>query len=331
MIITKTPFRLSFFGGGTDYPAHYLKHGGSVLATSINKYCYITCRILPPFFEHKFRIAYSKIENAKTIDEINHPSVKGVLNYLKIDMGLEIHHDGDLPARSGLGSSSSFTAGLLNAIHAINGRMISKYDLAMQTIEVEQDVIGENVGSQDQVTAAMGGFNRVNFNVDGTIEVKPIILPRERKENLNDHLMMLFSGVSRNSQSITVKKIDNIKKKSQDVSRLGEMVDESLSILTNPDCDIAEFGRMMDEAWKIKRGISSNISNDFIDDIYKTAKDNGAIGGKLMGAGGGGFMALFAPPDRHEHIRNALSNFVHVPFKFEQQGSTVCVYEPQGF
>lgn len=331
MIITKTPFRLSFFGGGTDYPAHYHEHGGEILATSINKYCYISCRVLPPFFDHKFRIAYSKIENARTIDEINHPAVRGVLNYLNVTKGLEIHHDGDLPARSGLGSSSSFTAGLLKAVHAIHGKMISKYDLAMQTIDVEQNVIGEKVGSQDQVMAAVGGFNQVVFNVDGSIEIKPVIISSERKNELNDHLLMFFSGISRNSQTITEQKIVDIKKKPSDVSVLGEMVHEALSILTAPERDILDFGRLMDEAWKIKRGLSSNISNETIDTIYNTAMENGAIGGKLMGAGGGGFMTFFAPPERHQDILNALAGFVHVPFRIEQGGSTICVYEPNGF
>lgn len=331
MIITKTPFRLSFFGGGTDYPAHYREYGGQILATSINKYCYISCRVLPPFFDHKFRIAYSSIENAQTIDKIQHPAVRGVLNYLNVTKGLEIHHDGDLPARSGLGSSSSFTAGLLNAVHAIHGKMISKYDLAMQTIDVEHNVIGESVGSQDQMMAAVGGFNRVVFNVDGSIDIKPVIISNKRKNELNDHLLMFFSGISRNSQTITKQKIANIKKRPSDVLALGKMVHDALSILTAPDRDIMDFGLLMDEAWKIKRGLSSNISNETIDEIYQTAMDNGAIGGKLMGAGGGGFMSFFAPPERHQDIISALAGFVHVPFRFEQGGSIICVYEPNGF
>ena len=331
MIITKTPFRISFFGGGTDYPAHYLEHGGQVLATSINKYCYISCRVLPPFFDHKFRIAYSRIENTKTIDDINHPAVRGVLSYLNVSQGLEIHHDGDLPARSGLGSSSSFTAGLLNAVHAIQGKMVSKYDLAMQAIEIEQNVIGEKVGSQDQVMAAIGGFNHVLFNVDGSIHVKHVVVSNEKKNLLNDHLLIFFSGISRNSQSITQQKLINIVNKPADVAVLGEMVEEALSILGAQNNNILDFGYLLNEAWKLKRALSSNISNDTIDMIYKTAMDNGAIGGKLMGAGGGGFICFFAPPERHQHIRNALANFIHVPFKFEKGGSTICVYEPNGF
>lgn len=331
MIITKTPFRLSFFGGGTDYPAHYLEHGGAVLASSINKYCYISCRILPPFFDHKYRIAYSKIENAQNINEIEHPSVKAVLSYVNHDMGLEIHHDGDLPARSGLGSSSSFTVGLLSAIHALNRRMVSKYELAMQAIEVEQNVIGEKVGSQDQVLAAMGGFNLVQFNQDGAITVNPVIMSPERKTDLNNHLLLFFSGVTRNSQTITPQKISDIKNKKNDLFEMRNMVDEGLKIISSEERDICDFGRLMHESWMLKRSISSNISTDLIDDMYTTATNNGALGGKLLGAGGGGFIAFFAPPERHEKIKRALSSYIHVPFRFDNDGSTVCVYEPNGF
>lgn len=329
MIITRTPFRMSFFGGGTDYPAHYREHGGSVLASSINKYCYISCRKLPPFFDHKYRIAYSKIETTKHINQIKHPAVKGVLNYLGIKDGLEVQHHGDLPARAGLGSSSSFTAGLLNSIHALNGRMVSKYDLAMQTIDVEQNIIGEKVGSQDQVIASVGGFNKVNFLKDGTITVKPVIMTEDRKETLNSHCLLFFSGVSRNSQSITEEKIKKIKAKPSEVIELGNMVEEAISIINSDTC-ISKFGELLHEAWMLKRSISQNISTNLIDCIYQTARENGALGGKLLGAGGGGFILVFASPERHGKIIEALPNLVHVPFKFETEGSTVCVYEPNG-
>ncbi len=330
MIITKTPYRMSFFGGGTDYPEHYLEHGGAVIATSINKYCYISCRALPPFFDHKYRIAYSKIETTRNVDEIRHPAVKGVFKYLGIEDGLEVQHHGDLPARSGLGSSSSFTAGLLHSIHALNGKMISKFNLAMQTIDVEQNVIGEKVGSQDQVSAAVGGFNQINFDQDGSITVKPVVMTKERKEALNDHLLMFFSGISRDSQSITEQKIANIKKKTPHMLELGKMVEDSLSIINSKSC-ISEFGRLLHEAWVLKRSISRNISTNLLDSIYQTARENGALGGKVLGAGGGGFMVIFAPPEEHAKIKHALSHLVHVPFKFETGGSTVCMYEPNGF
>ena len=287
-------------------------------------------QIIASFFDHKFRIAYSKIENAKDIRGIEHPAVRGVLGYLNVENGLEIHHDGDLPARSGLGSSSSFTAGLLNAIHATQGRMISKYELAMQTIHVEQNIIGENVGSQDQVLAAMGGFNRVVFNKDGVIDVLPVIMEEARKKLLNDHLMMFFSGISRNSQTITSQKINKIREKPDDVIKLGQMVDEALKILSNPKRDIIEFGNLMHEAWCIKKSISNNITTDLVDSMYEKARANGAVGGKLMGAGGGGFMVLFVAPEKQNKVRQALNGFVHVPFQFDKTGSSICLYEPQG-
>jgi D-glycero-alpha-D-manno-heptose-7-phosphate kinase len=329
MIITKTPFRLSFFGGGTDYPEHYLEHGGAVLGTSINKYCYITCRNLPPFFDHKYRIAYSVIENAKSISEIKHPAVKGVLNYLKINTGLEIHHDGDLPARSGLGSSSSFTAGLLNAIYALNGKSVSKFNLAMETIHVEQNLIHEKVGSQDQVLVSMGGLRIVRFNQDAKISSTPVIITSERKKSLADHLLLFFTGITRDSQKITEK--HDIAGKRNDLIEMHKMVDQGAKILNTQERDITDFGRLMHESWLIKRGISENISSEFIDGLYQKALDNGAVGGKLLGAGGGGFLAIFAKPEKHKGIRTALSNLVHVPFSFDTDGSTVCVNEPQGF
>lgn len=331
MIITKTPYRLSFFGGGSDYPEHYLKYGGAVLASSINKYCYISCRRLPPFFDHKFRIAYSKIENAKLISEIEHPAVRGVLNYLGIQDGLEIHHDGDLPARSGLGSSSSFTVGLLKALHALNGRITNNYELGLQAIEVEQKIIGETVGSQDQMSAAVGGLNRISFGTDGRISVDPLLLPAKRRENFGKHLMMFYTGISRHSQDITKEKIEGIKRQKTNVNTLHQMVDEAISVLYDKNSKLSEFGYLMNESWKIKKQLATNVSNAFIDDAFAAAMKNGALGGKIMGAGGGGFLTFFAPPRAHKNIKKALSKLVFVPFDLEYSGSTVCVYEPNGF
>lgn len=328
MIITKTPYRISFFGGGTDYPEHYLHHGGSVLATSIDKYCYISCRKLPPFFDYKFRVSYSIIEAANSIAEIQHPCVRASLDYLDIDEGLELHHMGDLPARSGLGSSSSFTNGLLNAVHALYGRKISQYDLAMQAIEVEQDRIGEIVGSQDQVTSAVGGLNQISFNQNGSIDVKKVKISTERMRLLESHLLLFFSGTTRDSQTITLQKIIDIKNKTQDLVEMGSLVADGVKVLTSDRQDILDFGRLMHESWLMKRSISSNISNGLIDHIYETAMNNGALGGKLLGAGGGGFVVFFAPPESHSSILKSLSNFVHVPFKFEREGAVICVDEP---
>lgn len=330
MIITKTPYRLSFFGGGTDYPDHYLVHGGAVLATSINKYCYISCRALPPFFDHKYRIAYSKIENANDISEIEHPSVHGVFKHLGITQGMEIHHDGDLPARSGLGSSSSFTVGLLKALYAHQGKITNNYNLALEAIHIEQNVIGEKVGSQDQMCAAVGGLNKISFSTDGSIGVEPIIFDSHRRKKFGEHLMMFYTGISRYSQTITSKKIIGIKKQTGNVKLLADMVDEAISILVNSDRDFVEFGKMMNESWNIKKAFADNISTQFIDEAYSTAIANGAWGGKLMGAGGGGFLTFVAPPRSHDAIKKALSNLIYVPFDLDHSGSTVCVYEPNG-
>jgi D-glycero-alpha-D-manno-heptose-7-phosphate kinase len=331
MIITRTPFRVSFFGGGTDYPTWYAQHGGAVLATTIDKYCYITCRLLPPFFEHKHRIVYSRIENVQSHTEIEHPSVRAVLGWAKIEGGLEIHHDGDLPARSGLGSSSAFTVGLLHALQALDGKMVSKDRLARDAIHVEQNIICENVGSQDQVSAAYGGFNRIEFQRDGAINVSPVILRSERQHELQSHLLLCFTGLSRIASEVAKSKIENLDKRKDELNRLRQMVDEATAILQNSNRPIAEFGKLLRESWEYKRRLSDRVSTPEIDQIYQAAMDAGAIGGKILGAGGGGFLLLFAPPERHSKIRERLKNLVHVPFAFENSGSRVVLYQPNGF
>jgi D-glycero-alpha-D-manno-heptose-7-phosphate kinase len=330
MIITRTPFRISFFGGGTDYPGWFREHGGAVLATTIDKYCYITCRSLPPFFEHKHRIVYSNIENVKHIEEIQHPAVRAVLNWSKVSDGIEIHHDGDLPARSGLGSSSSFTVGLLNALQGLSGRMAHKDGLAQDAIHVEQNIIGENVGSQDQVSAAYGGFNRIEFHRNDTFDVSPVILPGYRREELRDHLMLCFTGVSRIASEVAKSKIDNLKSREKELKLMRAMVDEGLSILQNPNESIDSFGKLLDTSWQYKRSLSDRVSTPEIDTIYQAAVEAGAIGGKILGAGGGGFLLLFAKPERHAAIRECLKSLVHVPFNFENSGSRVVLYQPNG-
>ena len=330
MIITRTPFRISFFGGGTDYPGWFREHGGAVLATTINKYCYITCRRLPPFFEHKHRIVYSHIENVITIDEIKHPAVRAVLNWAKVQDGMEIHHDGDLPARSGLGSSSSFTVGLLHALQGLNGQMSYKGGLARDAIHVEQNIIGENVGSQDQVSAAFGGFNRIDFHRNNTFDVSPVILPVHRREELRDHLMLCFTGFSRIASEVAKSKIDNLKSREKELKLMRAMVDEALSILNDANESIDSFGKLLDASWQYKRSLSDRVSTPEIDSIYQAAMDAGAIGGKILGAGGGGFLLLFAKPERHAAIRDRLNKLIHVPFDFEDSGSRVVLYQPNG-
>lgn len=330
MIITRTPFRISFFGGGTDYPAWFRENGGAVLATTIDKYCYISCRHLPPFFKHKHRIVYSKIENVREVGEIVHPAVRAVLGWMKWEAGLEIHHDGDLPARSGLGSSSSFTVGLIHALNALRGRYISKDELARQAIHVEQEVIREDVGSQDQVSAAFGGFNRIDFRRDGSFEVDPIVLPGARFAELRSSLMLCFTGQSRLAPEVAKSQIENFSARRTELGRMRSMVDEAIDILRDSSTPIEKFGRLLDDAWRYKRSLSDKVSNPEIDQMYDAARAAGALGGKLIGAGGGGFLLLFAPPEGQVRVREALSNLVHVPFEFETSGSRVVLYQPDG-
>ena len=330
MIITRTPFRISFFGGGTDYPGWFRNHGGAVLATTIDKFCYISCRRLPPFFEHKHRIVYSHIENVQHNDEIKHPAVRAVLNWARVVEGLEIHHDGDLPARSGLGSSSAFTVGLIHALYGLRGEMVSKNTLAREAIHIEQNLIRENVGSQDQVSAAYGGFNRIDFHRNDSFEVSPIVLTGERRNELHSHLMLCFTGLSRIADQIAKSKIENLKNREAELKRMGEMVDESIEILTNTRVNIDEFGKLLDLSWKLKRSLSAQVSTPVIDTLYDEAMRAGALGGKILGAGGGGFLLLFAKPERHAAIRERLKDLVHVSFNFDDSGSRVVLYQPNG-
>lgn len=330
MIITRTPYRISFFGGGTDYPEWSRQHGGSVLSTTIDKYCYITCRYLPSFFEHKHRFVYSKIESVNEICQIQHPAIRSVLEWLEWnDGGLEIHHDGDLPARSGLGSSSSFTVGLINSLFALRATRRSNHQLATDAIHVEQNVAKESVGSQDQIAAAYGGFNRIDFLQNGSFKVSPIIISRNRLTELKSNLMLFYTGESRIASSIAKVQISNIQSKTHLYKKMAEMVNHAIDILSDNTVDIAEFGFLLEESWKLKSQLSDLISNENIDHIYSTAKSYGAIGGKVLGAGGGGFFLIFAKPEVQSDIRNALSTYLEVPFEFEDYGSTVITYTPQ--
>ena len=331
MIITRTPFRISFFGGGTDYPLWYRENGGTVLATTIDKYCYISCRYLPPFFAHKHRIVYSRIENVRQIGEIEHPSVRAVLSWMHWERGLEIHHDGDLPARSGLGSSSSFTVGLIHAISALRGKYVSKEELASSAIHVEQEIIQESVGSQDQISAAFGGLNRIHFRRDGGFDVDPLVLPKERVEELQACLMVYFTGLSRLAPEVAKSKLDNFPERRTELARIGEMVEEAVRILRQPGASLDDFGRLLDEGWRHKRSLSDKVSNPDIDQLYESARHAGASGGKILGAGGGGFLLLFVHPDRQAKVREKLSALVQVPVKFERSGSRVVLYQPDGF
>jgi D-glycero-alpha-D-manno-heptose-7-phosphate kinase len=326
MIISRTPYRISFFGGGTDYPSWYRHYGGQVIATTIDKYCYISARYLPPFFDHRFRIVYSRIENCKTVDEIAHPAVRECLRYLQFEQGLEIHHDGDLPARSGLGSSSSFVVGLLHALHALSGAIPAKERLAHEAIHMEQVRLKETVGSQDQVMAAHGGFQRVEFLSDGEIRVTPLTLRPDRLKALNSHLMLFFTGIKRTATTIAESYASDVASVEKQLRTMGSMVDEAFQILAGSS-DLATFGNLLHEAWRAKRSLSKQVSNPVIDEIYATARSAGALGGKLIGAGGGGFMLLFAHPADHDRIRERLAKLVHVPFRFERAGSRIIFFD----
>lgn len=324
MIISRTPYRISFFGGGTDYPAWYEENGGTVLATTIDRYCYITCRYLPPFFEHKSRIVYSQTELVNDVDEIRHLSVRETLKFMGINQGVEIHHDGDLPSRSGLGSSSSFTVGLLNALYALKGSMPTKMQLAAEAIHIEQERIQESVGSQDQVMAAFGGLNRVDFNRGG-FQVNPVILCGERLNDIQSHLMLFFTGLSRTASQIAKNQIKTIPDKKHELSEMYRMVDEGIKIL-NSSTDLDDFGRLLHEGWMLKRSLTSQISSLYIDYIYDSARDAGAAGGKILGAGGGGFILFFIKPELQDKVKERLSSLLHVPFKFENSGSRIIYY-----
>lgn len=330
MLIVRTPFRISFFGGGTDYPVWYRENGGAVLGTTIDKYCYITCRYLPPFFEHKHRIVYSLAELVQDIDEIRHPSVRETLRFMGITEGVEIHHDGDLPARTGLGSSSAFTVGLLHALYALKGIMPTKMQLARDAIYVEQELIKENVGSQDQTLAAFGGLKHVFFNGEHDVQVEPVVMKPGRLESLQSHLMLFFTGFSRTASQIAEEQIKETPKKKNELSEMHRMVDAAIDIL-NGDDDIYKFGELLHQGWQLKRSLSSKISTPYIDYLYDTAIGHGATGGKILGAGGAGFILFFVKPELQQKVKENLSGLLHVPFRFENSGSQIIFYEPGAF
>jgi D-glycero-alpha-D-manno-heptose-7-phosphate kinase len=330
MIISRTPFRISLFGGGTDYPTWFRQHGGAVLGTAIDKYCYISLRELPPFFEHKHKIIYSRVETVREIGEIQHPSVRATLGEFKVEEGMEIHHDADLPARSGLGSSSSFTVGLINALRAFKGRMSSADYLAKEAIRIEQEVIGENVGCQDQIWAAYGGTNLITFQPDGGFSVQPVIMPQSRLAELQAHLMLFFTGFSRIASEVAGKKIQNLLARERQLKTMRQLVDKGLLLFQDERQPVTEIGRLLHEGWMMKRELADAVSTSAIDEIYEAARAEGAIGGKLLGAGGGGFMVLFAAPERQPAIRAKLAELIEVRFKIGSPGSRIVVYEPSG-
>ncbi|MSO53776.1 MAG: kinase [Rhodospirillales bacterium] len=328
MIIARTPFRVSLFGGGTDYPAWFRDHGGAVIGGTINKYCYISVRRLPPFFEHRHRIVWSRIELVQDIDEIQHPAVQAVLTDHGIKDGLEIVYAADLPARSGLGSSSSFLVGLLNALAALGGRMMSKKKLAGEAIRIEQDVLKEAVGNQDQVWAAFGGLNRIDFNRDASFEVTPLALGKDRRGQLAGSLMLFFTGFSRDAATIATKQIANLKNREDSLRKMRAQVDHAQELIQGRDDLVKSLGGLMHDAWMMKRDLADGVTTPAVDAIYEAARDAGALGGKLLGAGGGGFILFVVPPDKRKRVRERLKDLIHVAIDFNGGGSKIVVFEP---
>jgi len=331
MIITKTPLRMSFFGGGTDYPVWYREHGGAVLSTTIDKYCIITCRHLPPFFKHKIRLVWSQMEMVKHADEIVHPTAREIIKFLgAANDGLEIHHDADLPARSGLGSSSAFTVGLLHALYGLLEKEPTKMQLALEAIHIEQERVQECVGSQDQVAAAFGGLNFIEFSpsIETTdssgrnhIKVTPIEVDQDIRRSFEERIMLFFTGLARNAPEVAAEQVQLTPKKKKELASMRRMVDIAVSLLKEGKPD--DFGRLLHENWQIKRTLSSQISNSVIDNIYETGMRAGALGGKLLGAGNGGFIMFFVDPERQAHVRKSLERLLYVPVRFENEGSQI--------
>lgn len=326
MIITQTPFRMSFFGGGTDFPDFYREHGGAVISTTFDKYCYVNVRHLPRFFDYSTELSYSKTERVTSVDQIQHPAIREAMKMLDMHE-IRLTYEADLPARSGLGTSSSFAVGMLNAFYALKGKYADKRKLADEAIYLERVLCNESGGVQDQIAASFGGMNRINFNADG-YEVMPVIISPERKEALNNKLMLFFTGFSRFSSDIQVKTQQALSDKTAQLLEMLKLVDEAEAVLTSKT-DLNEFGRLLDYTWKLKRGITTEISTDSIDGLYGKAMEAGALGGKLLGAGGGGFLLFYVEEDKQERVKKALSNLLYVPFKFENGGTRVIHYTPE--
>ncbi len=328
MIISKTPVRISFLGGGTDYPDYFRHYGGMTLATSIDKFSYVTVKELRPLFDYKIRIGYSKTELVNSVEEIQHPAVRACLQFTKIKGDIEIHYIGDLPARTGLGSSSSFTVGLLHALHAFKGEMVDTAQLAKEAIYVEQEVIKERVGCQDQYCCALGGLRLFHFNADGTIYGEPLPITTKRLENFQQSLLLFYTGIRRYAHQVLEEQLERTKQGDivGNLKTLGALVPEALKILSNGH-DLRSFGELMHYGWELKRTFSSNISSSVIDNIYQRARTAGAIGGKLLGAGGGGFILFYVEPEKQAKFRKTIHDLVEVPFRFEQQGSSMYFYQ----
>ena len=328
MIITQTPFRMSFFGGGTDFPDFYREHGGAVISTTFDKYCYVNVRHLPRFFDYSTDLSYARTERVKRVEDIEHPAIREAMKHLDMHE-IRLTYEADLPARSGLGTSSSFAVGMLNAFYALKGKYADKRKLADDAIFLERVLCNESGGVQDQIAASFGGMNRINFNAEG-YTVNPVIISPERKKLLNRNLMLFFTGFSRFSSDIQVAAEKNLKSKQNQLLEMLSLVDDAEKILTSKT-DLEEFGRLLDYTWQLKRGITDKVSTDSIDAVYSRALQAGATGGKLLGAGGGGFLLFYVDPDKQENVRKALENLLYVPFEFENGGTRVIHYTPESY
>lgn len=329
MIIAKAPFRMSFFGGGTDYQPFFQENGGSVLSTTFDKYVYVTVRHLPPFFDYSTQLTYSKIELVKRVEELEHPLVRNAMKYLDMH-DLRISYDADLPARSGLGSSSSFAAALLLSFHALKGHYISPQKLALESIHLERVLCNESGGWQDQIATCYGGLNRINFK-GNSFDVQPIIISKERKEQLNKNLMLFFTGFTRISSNIAKAQEKSVHEKHQELLQLLSLVDEAEAVLESKHGDLDEFGRLLHHTWELKRGITNQVSTSELDMIYEKARQAGALGGKLLGAGGGGFFVFYVPKERQPAVQAALNKLLYVPFEFEDEGARILHYKPEDY
>ena len=330
MVITKTPFRMSFFGGGTDMEDYFREHKGSVISTTIDKYCYVNVRHLPPFFEYKTELAYSKTERIKNVEEIEHPAIKNAMKMLDMH-DLRLTYEADLPARSGLGTSSSFAVGMLNAFYALKGKYADKKKLADEAIYLERVLCEEAGGWQDQIAASFGGLNRINFGPDG-YEVLPIIISPERKRELNENLLMFFTGFTRFSSDIQKSNSKmNKEDKEKKLAQMYELVDKAEEILTNKSINLDEFGKLLDYTWKLKRQTGSAITTDKIDVLYDRGIKAGALGGKLLGAGGGGFLVFYVPKEKQSKVMEEFKDLLYIPFEFENGGTTVIHYTPESY
>lgn len=330
MIITRTPFRMSFFGGGTDMKEFFMKYGGAVLSTTFDKYCYVTVRHLPRFFDYTTELSYAKTERVTDVDAINHPAIRNAMKMLDMHE-IRLTYEADLPARSGLGTSSSFAVGMLEAFHALKGNYSSKKQLADEAIYLERELCAEAGGWQDQIAASFGGFNRINFNKDGTYDVLPVIISPKRKEQLDNNLMMFFTGFTRFSSDMQKANAKGYHDKTKQLLEMLSLVDEAEDVLTNTERDLDDFGRLLDHTWKLKRQTGGAITTDGIDALYQKGMDAGALGGKLLGAGGGGFLVFYVKPENQERVKDALKDLLYVPFHFEDGGTRVIYYQPEEY